>query len=74
MHKSIKQQVENGEMVLHWWEAKDGSIDCFLLTHDAPQDPRTLPGQVTGGKDMLQAFIRLIDEIKRLYPQLSEGS
>lgn len=72
MHKTIKRPVENGEMVLHFWENGDG-IACFLLSHDAPQDSRTHPGQVTGGKDKLQAIIEILDEIKRLYPELSEA-
>lgn len=74
MHKTIKQQVENGEMVLHWWEDGTGDgIDCFMLSHDAPQDTRTLPGQVTGDKNKLQAIVKLVHEIKRLYPELSEA-
>lgn len=74
MHKTIKQQVGNGEMVLHWWEDGTGDgIDCFMLTHDAPQHPNTLPGQITGTKDKIQAVIKLVDEIKRLYPEISEA-
>lgn len=72
MHKTIKRPVENGEMVLHWWD-KSGEIDSFMLTHDAPQDTRTLPGQITGTKDKLRAVIKLINEIKKLYPELSEA-
>lgn len=73
MHKTIKQKVENGQVILHWWEAKDGTIDNFMLSHDAPQYPRLLPGQVTGGKDKLLAILKISDEIKRLYPELAEA-
>lgn len=63
MHHTVKESVENGEMLLHY-HFNEGNIESFHLEHRAQQLPTTRPGEIMGKGDKLLAIMRLLDEVK----------